>query len=60
VPFFAPLNALALVMASDFEHSERMTRIIGKVDWIDTAGKWRKLIDNGYEPVLVREPRNYQ
>jgi hypothetical protein len=60
VTFYALVNALVLVMANDFDNVKHMAKIIGGLDWIYTAGQWRKLIDTGYQPVLSRDLRNYQ
>jgi hypothetical protein len=44
-----------MAMAYDFAHVERMAEIIVKADWINIPGQWRKLLDGGYEPVLIHD-----
>jgi hypothetical protein len=60
VLFSAMMNTLAIIMAYYPDDIEHMVEVIGETNWIALTGKWRRLIDNGYEPVLTREPQNYQ
>jgi hypothetical protein len=60
VQFLALMKALVVVMGDNSTRTGTMVRIISELDWIKAIKDLRKLIDDGADPALTREPPNYQ